>query len=297
MKKILLLLILTFFSTNSYAEKLHVIMAGSAGGTNNAFNKELIKDLSEFYDIISVPGQSMVKGGQIYTNTNKDSVFVMTQSSSLNAIHQTLGEEPVLEPTSESSFMFAITYFKTMCVKKGNNLEQLFNSGNTLKIGLTDSAKVNEKYIRNLNRITNSKNIMVPYNSSGKQSQGLITGDIDVALLNEAKAKKFTASDQMTCNYTTNKDGGNGYDSLVNKVQDDWFGWQYHGILFGHLKNTTEEFSKEFHITVTKIINDPNSNSYKKLRKNGWFALDLSQTELHQLYNENFDQTLTFLED
>jgi hypothetical protein len=59
MKKILVLLILTFFSTNSYAEKLHVIMAGSAGGTNNAFNKELIKDLSEFYDIISVPGQSM----------------------------------------------------------------------------------------------------------------------------------------------------------------------------------------------------------------------------------------------
>ena len=63
------------------------------------------------------------------------------------------------------------------------------------------------------------------------------------------------------------------------------------------LLNTTEKFSKEFHIIVTKIINDPNSNSYKKLRKNGWFALDLSQAELHQLYNQNFNQTLTFLRD
>ena len=37
MKKTLLLLILTFFSTNSYAEKLHVIMACSAGGTTSNF--------------------------------------------------------------------------------------------------------------------------------------------------------------------------------------------------------------------------------------------------------------------
>lgn len=277
-------------------EKITIILAGSPGGTFNAFNAELIKDLEEAgYEVQTQPGESMVKGGQIYSTMTKENVFVFLPSSQLNAEDDLVDREHTVNTTKKENFMFGVVNYKSLCVKSGTDLDSVFNTGNALKIGMNEGERINDKYVERWNKVTKSKNIMVPYNSSGKQIKGLVTGDIDVTLVNEAKALRFSREGLVTCNYTTNANGGNGFDPLTTKINDNWFGWTYEYLLLGHLKNSDAEFSRRFHAVVTAIINDPTSNAGKKIVKNGWFAQDLSQKELEKRYKKVYEATYKLL--
>ena len=277
-------------------EKVTVILAGSPGGTFNAFNIELIKDLEEAgYEVDAQPGESMVKGGQIYSNVKKENVFVFLPSSQLNAEDDLVNREHTVNTTKSENFMFGVVNYKSLCVKAGTDLNRVFNKGSALKIGMNEGEKINDKYVERWNKVTKSKNIMVPYNSSGKQIKGLVTGDIDVTLVNEAKALRHSKEGLVTCNYTTNPNGGNGFDPLATKINDYWFGWNYEYLLLGHLKNSSTEFSKRFHTVATAIINDPTSNAGQWIAKNGWFAQDLSQKELEKKYKKVYKATYKLL--
>jgi len=295
--KILSIILAFMLSISANAgEKITMILAGSPGGTFNAFNAELIKDLEEAgYDVDAQPGESMVKGGQIYSGLDKENVFVFLPSSQLNAEDDLVDREHTVNTTAQHNFMFGVVNYKSLCVKSGTDLNAVFNTGNALKIGMNEGERINDKYVERWNKVTESKNIMVPYNSSGKQIKGLITGDIDVTLVNEAKALRFSKEGIVTCNYTTNPNGGNGFDPLIAKINDSWFGWHYEYLLLGHLKNSDEEFSQRFHKVVTAIINDPTSNAGIKIAKNGWFAQDLSQEDLEKKYKEVYDATSKLL--
>jgi len=280
----------------SAGEKITMILAGSPGGTFNAFNAELIKDLEKAgYEVDAKPGESMVKGGQIYSDLDKKNVFVFLPSSQLNAEDDLVDREHTVNTTDENNFMFGVVNYKSLCVKSGTDLNTVFNTSNKLKIGMNEGEKINDKYVERWNKVTKSKNIMVPYNSSGKQIKGLVTGDIDVTLVNEAKALRFSKEGLVTCNYTTNPNSGNGFDPLASKINDSWFGWKYEYLLLGHLKNSDTEFSKRFHKVVTAIINDPTSNAGKKIAKNGWFAQDLSQKDLKKKYKKVYKATSKLL--
>lgn len=292
MKKITSIILFVLSLTAVKAETINYVMAGSAGGTFNAFNTELIKDLNAIgYSIQEQPGESMVKGGQIYSNETKSPVIVMLPSGQLNAEDVLVKRKETVSPVKKSDLLFGIAYYKVLCVKEGNSLEKVFASNSELKIGMGDGEKMNNKFVDRLNQLTNSKNIMVPYSSSGKQIQGLVTGDIYVTLVNEAKAIQHTKEKQVSCNYTQNSKGGHGYEPLAKKIKDNWVGWQYEILLLGHIKNVDSATKIKLHKDITNIINDPNSNAGKKIAKNGWFALALNQQDLMKKYKNSFDST------
>lgn len=297
-KKIIAFSIAILLSVSAMAaeKKITVILGGSAGGTLNSFSEELVKDLAQAgYEVDAQPGESMVKGGQIYSSLEGRNAFLFVPSAQINAEDALVKRDPTVSPVKTENMAFAIVNYKVLCAKSGTDLERVFNSGNSLKIGMNEGEKINNKYVDRLNKVTKSKNIMVPYNSSGKQITGLVTEDIDITLVNEAKALRHSKEGQVTCNYTTNPNGGNGFDSLSSRIGDNWFGWSYEYLLVGHIKSDNAEFTKEFHKAVTAIINDPNSNSGKKIAKNGWFALDLSQKDLTKRYNSVFTSTQKLL--
>ena len=290
------LLAITFSFSAIAAEKVTVILGGSAGGTLNSFNAELVKDLEQAgYDVDAQPGVSMVKGGQIYSSLKGKNAFLFVPSAQINAEDDLVKRDLTVSPVQTENMAFAIVNYKALCTKSGTDLDRVFNSGNSLKVGMNEGERINDKYVDRLNKVTKSKNVMVPYNSSGKQITGLVTGDIDVTLVNEAKALRHSKEGQVTCNYTTNPNGGNGFDPLSGKISDKWFGWSYEYLLVGHIKSDDAEFTKEFHKTVTAIINDPSSNSGKKIAKNGWFALDLSQKDLMKRYKSVYKDTQKLL--
>ena len=292
MKKITSIILFVLSLTAVKAETINYVMAGSAGGTFNAFNTELIKDLNAIgYSIQEQPGESMVKGGQIYSNETKSPVIVMLPSGQLNAEDVLVKRKETVSPVKKLDLLFGIAYYKVLCVKEGNSLEKVFDSNSELKIGMGDGEKMNNKFVDRLNQLTNSKNIMVPYSSSGKQIQGLVTGDIYVTLVNEAKAIQHTKEKQVSCNYTQNSKGGHGYEPLAKKIKDNWVGWQYEILLLGHIKNVDNATKIKLHKDITNIINDPNSNAGKKIAKNGWFALALDQQDLLKRYKNSFDST------
>lgn len=297
MKNIFAILVAIMFSVSAMAaDKVTVILGGSAGGTLNSFNAELIKDLEKAgYDVDAQPGESMVKGGQIYTGLEGKNTFLFVPSAQINAEDDLVKRDLTVSPVKTGNMAFAIVNYKSLCAKAGTDLDRVFNSGNSLKIGMNEGERINDKYVDRLNKVTKSNNVMVPYNSSGKQIKGLVTGDIDVTLVNEAKALRFSKEGQVTCNYTTNPNGGNGFDALSSRIADSWFGWEYEYLLVGHIKSDDAKFRKEFHKAVTQIINDPNSNAGKKIAKNGWFALDLSQRDLKKRYNSVFKATQKLL--
>ena len=298
MKKIIfafVFFILTTITVNA-KETLQYVLAGSPSGTFNSYNAELIKDLNEYYNVVTIPGQSEVKGGRIYESINKGAVFVMVRSGLLNGRSKSSGSEPAISTVDKNFLIMGIRYYKALCILPGRNVsETVLSEGNTLKIGLDDGVKVGNKFVDNLNRVTNSQNIFVPFRGSGKNVQGIITGDTDVGLINEAKAAKFIASGQISCDLSTNPNGGNGFKSLKSQLNDDWFGWEYGNLILGQVKNVDKEFAKELHATILKIYQDPNSNASKRLKKNGWFGLTIEQDELFDAYQENFDHTIKLL--
>ena len=275
--------------------KLNVVMAGSPGGTFNSFNKELVKDLEQFYDVTKIPGRSEIKGNALFHSIKGDATYIMTVTAFQNARTQSQ-KLPEFHPNLQSSYMvMGISYYKAICVAAGKNVDDVFKAGGSLRMGLTEGIGPSNKYVDNLNKLFNTKHIMVPYRSSGKLATALITGEVDLSLLNEAKALKFMKSNQVTCNYTQNPNGGNGFLSLKDKVNDSWFGWKYAHFLVGHVKNVDGAFSKQLHKTILAFYRDPNSNASKKLKANGWFGETLSQDGIFKKYKSVFNDTIELL--
>lgn len=274
---------------------LNVVMAGSPGGTFNSFNKELVKDLEQYYNVTKLPGQSELKGNKLFHSIDDEATYVMTKTGFHNARTQSEGKE-TFHPNLQSDFMvMSISYYKAICVAGGKDVDDVFKSGGNMKIGLTEGVGPSNKYVDNLNRVTGSNHVMVPYRSSGKTSAAVITGELDAVLINEAKALKFMKTGQLACKYTQNPDGGNGMLSLKDKVNDDWFGWKYSHYLIGHVKNVDAAFAKQLYETILAIYRDPNSNSFKKLKANGWYGETLSQSDIFARYQGSFKDTAELL--
>ena len=62
------MLLLTFSNIAVAKDKLNVIMAGSASGSYNSFNNEVVKDLANHYDLNIIAGQSESKGVRMFEN-------------------------------------------------------------------------------------------------------------------------------------------------------------------------------------------------------------------------------------
>jgi tripartite-type tricarboxylate transporter receptor subunit TctC len=285
------------FTTVSAADKpdLNVVMAGSASGTFNSFNKVLVSDLEKFYNITKVPGGSEIKGNKIFQQTDSNPVYVMTKTGYQNARSAVEGNGDFHPGVSAGNMVLAISYYKTICMAAGKDIESIFTKGSSLKIGLTEGITPSNKYVANLNRIVGSNHIMVPYKSSGKSATGVITGDIDAVLLNEAKALKILKGGQLTCKYTQNPAGGNGFKPLTTRINDDWFGWTYRHLLLGHVKHVSNAFAKTLYTRIQAIMSDPKSNTSMKLKKNGWYGEVMSQEDMFKTYEQAYDNTTNLL--
>ena len=292
---IVVMLFLLFANTAIAKDKLNVIMAGSASGSYNSFNNEVVKDLANHYNLNIIAGQSESKGVRMFENFTSGPVYAMVRAGFHNALSALTDHTLTITGLNSHSFVMGIRIYKAFCVKAGNSLEDIFKSGNKLKIGLSDGDKINGKFLENFNRVTNSQNIFVPYDSSGKQTQGVIVGDTDAVLLNVSKSQKFSKKGQITCNYTTNPQGQSGWTSLQQKVNDAWFGWSYSDLLLGTVKNANPAFTKNLHAVFTQIIADPTSHTAKKIAKNNWFSVDMSQADMEGQYKANYTNTKNYI--
>ena len=289
-------LVAASFTPASSADKpeLKFVMAGSASGTFNSFNKVLITDLEKYYDVTKVPGGGSIKGNKIFQRTDDVPMYVMTKTGFQNGRVKAEGNPEFHPGVRANRMVLAISYYKTMCVAAGNDIEKIFAKG-SLKIGFDEGIAPSNKYIANFNRIAGSSHIMVPYKSSGKGAGAVITGDLDAYLLNEAKALKFSKSGQLTCQYTQNPAGGNGWKPLKARVNDDWFGWSYTHFLIGHVKNVDDAFADTLYTRIQAIMSDPKSATSIKLAKNGWFGEIMSQADMMKTYEQAYDDTINLM--
>lgn len=276
-------------------EKLNIIMAGSPSGSYNSFNNEVVKDLANYYDLNIIPGQTEAKGIRMFEKFTSGPVYAMIKVGFHNALSDLTDHTLTITDLNSNSFVMGVLVYKAFCVKAGNSLEDVFKSGNKLKIGLVFGDTMNKKFMENFNRVTNSQNIFVPYDSSGKQTKGVIVGDTDAIVLNVSKSQKFSKKGQITCNYTTNPKGQSGWSPLQQKVNDAWFGWSYSDLLLGTVKNANAAFTKKLHAVFAQIIGDSASHTAKKIAKNNWFSVAMSQADIEKLYKVNYTNTKNYL--
>jgi hypothetical protein len=300
MKKIMtvLLTVLLSFTMSAQAKQkpqLSIVMAGSPAGTFNAFNNEIAKDLAKYYTITKIPGQSEIKGNAVYQSITDRPVFIMTKTGFHNARTKSEGQ-PIFHSNLNKNFMvMGISYYKVLCRAAGKDIEEIFKPGARLKIGFDEGVGPSNKYIANFSRVNKSDHIMVPFKSSGKGAQAIITGDIDAYLINITKALKFTESKQFSCQYTQDPDGGFGWKPLKDRMNDNWFGWTYSHFLIGHVKNVDRKFAGELHKNILAIFNDPNSHASKRLKSGGWVGEKLSQDQIFARYQSAYENTLDLL--
>ena len=285
----------TLFGLSAQAEKptFSYVLAGSPSGTFNSFNKELIKDLSKYYNVIAVPGQSEVKGTVVFKKINGPA-YVMVRSGMLNAKQSIKDKTPVISDIKPSSMVMGIGYYKTLCVKAGKSVDKvLLSNGSGVKIAFSDGVSVSTKFLDNLNRVTGSDNTMVPYKGSGASVQGVIIGETEGVMVTEAKTPKYISKGQISCKYSTNS---NSKNSLSSRLKDSWFGWSYGNLAFGHTKNMSVEESTLLHKLITEILADPTTHAGAKARKNMWDIKNVSQSDLYSMYGKSKEDTVNLLD-
>jgi len=278
MKKILsLLLSLMILSGGVYANEkpeLTVVMAGSVGGTFNKFNAQFVKDLEKYYDVKTIPGNSESKGYKIYQNITDRPVYVGVKSAFHSAIQKLQGKEQWVGDHTQHYWVLGAKFYRAVCVRNTDNVDTLFFGTNQKnKIAFTDGVDFGNKFIEKLNIQTKSANVMVPYNSSGKSVQGLITGDLDITFVNEGTALKHWRDKNINCKYTSNPNGGNGLTPLHTKMDDPWVGFKLTYVMHGEVKNVSKEFAEELNANIQEIMSDPNSYTSKRLKVTGWDPL------------------------
>ena len=219
MKKIAVFLVLCFFTVTAQAkDKLGIVFAGSLGGSFNKFNSALSQDLSQWYDIEEIStGGSSTKGGKIFSSIDDRAVFMMSETAKRNVVNAIKGKEPFVVGVSAQNLVWGGKYYKSLCTLKDGEFtpDDAFVEGNALKVAISDGPKMGNHIFDNFNRIVKTNHSIVPYSGSGKQLAALQTSDVDIALINDAKAVRGVKEGTLNCDYSTNPSGGNMANSLA----------------------------------------------------------------------------------
>ena len=295
---ITMILVTLFFATNSYADKkeLTIINGGAPGGTYPQLNEALVKDLSPFYNIKVIGESSDSRGYKTFENIKDRPIFVNSRTAFFSGVKVSKGEKPLISDAKKHYIVMGTTYNRAVCAQKGKDVDTLlFGKGGSLKIASSDGIVFGNKFVSKLNAQTNSKHVMVPYNGSGKLVKGLITGDVDIIVVNLGRGIKSMKNGTIGCKYTTSPFAVAGLEPLAPKMKDKWAGFQLTYTLSGEVKNVSPSFAKELNAHLTKILSDPKSNTSKKLNGWSWSYLKLDVDGLRKQWTESFQNTVTIL--
>jgi len=299
MKKITLLVILCLFTVTAQAkEKLGIVFAGSLGGSFNKFNSALVKDLSKWYDIEEIStGGSSTKGGKIFSSINDRPVFMMSETAKRNVVNAIKGKGPFVNGVSSENLVWGGKYYKSLCTVKDGKYtpDDAFVSGKSLKVAISDGPKMGNHIFDNFNRVVNTDHSIVPYSGSGKQLAALQTSDVDIALINDAKAVRGVKEGTLNCNYSTNPSGGNMENSLSAKLQDDYAGFKFGYMMTGHVKNMSDEQTELLHKRISGLFKSNKSKTGPLVQNNGWIVDIYTQQQLEDLFEENKRDLSVFL--
>ena len=299
MKKIAVFLVLCFFTVTAQAkDKLGIVFAGSLGGSFNKFNSALSQDLSQWYDIEDIStGGSSTKGGKIFSSINDRAVFMMSETAKRNVVNAIKGKGPFVVGVSAENLVWGGKYYKSLCTLKsgGYTPDDAFIEGNALKVAISDGPKMGNHIFDNFNRIVKTNHSIVPYSGSGKQLAALQTSDVDIALINDAKAVRGVKEGTLICDYSTNPSGGNMANSLSGKLQDDYAGFKFGYMMTGHVKNMTQDQIQLLYQRINSLFESESSNVAPLVKNNGWIVEIYTQKQLQDLFEENKKDLSTFL--
>jgi len=298
-KKIIFTLLTSFIiTTGSHAGKidLTIINAGAPGGTYSKLNDALIKDLGKFYNINVIGADSESKGHKVFQSIEDRPVYVNSRTAFFSGVNVTKKEKPLINDSKKHYIVFAGKFNRAVCVQKNKDVDTLlFGKEQSLKIASSDGVIFGKKFVAKLDAQTNSKHIMVPYNGSGKLIKGLITGDVDIIVVNQGSAIKQWKDGNINCKYTTNPSSGQGLQPLYKKMQDPWAGFKLTYTLYGEVKNVSSSFAKDLNTRISQILSDPNSNTTKKISQLGWSSLIADIEGLRKDWKESYQDTVDIL--
>lgn len=299
MKKILVLALLSLLTVSANAkDKLGIVFAGSLGGSFNKFNAALAKDLSEWYDIEEIStGGSSTKGGTIFTAINDRSIFMMSNTAKRNVVHKIKGKEPFVKNVSADTLVWGGKFYKSLCTLKDGDYtpDDLFVKGKSLKVAVSDGPKMGRHIFNRFNAVAGTQHNIIPYSGSGKQLAALQTSDVDVALINDAKAVRGVKSGTLNCNYSTNPNDINMEQSLQSKLNNDYPGFKFGYMMTGHVKNMDAEQIGLLYQRINKLFASSDSAVAPLVKKNGWVVEPYTQEQIKDMYDENMQDLRTFL--
>jgi hypothetical protein len=291
MKKIMVFLVLCFFTISAQAkDKLGIVFAGSLGGSFNKFNSALVQDLSKWYDIEEIStGGSSTKGGKIFSSINDRPVFMMSETAKRNVVNAIKGKGPFVDGVSSKNLVWGGKYYKSLCTVKDGKYtpDDAFVKGNSLKVAISDGPKMGNHIFDNFNRVVKTDHRIVPYSGSGKQLAALQTSDVDIALINDAKAVRGVKEGTLICDYSTNPSSGNMKNSLSSKLQDDYAGFKFGYMMTGHVKNMSKAQTELLHERISSLFKSGNSKAGPLVQNNGWIVEIYTQEQLEDLFEEN----------
>ena len=299
MKKITILLFLCLFTFTAQAkDKLAIVFAGSLGGSFNKFNSALAQDLSQWYDIEEIStGGSSTKGGKIFSSIDDRPIFMMSETAKRNVVNAIKGKEPFVDGVSYKNLVWGGKYYKSLCAIKGGKYtpDDAFVKGNSLKVAISDGPKMGNHIFDNFNRVVGTDHSIVPYSGSGKQLAALQTSDVDLALINDAKAVRGMKEGTLVCDYSTNPGGGNMANSLSSKLQDDYAGFKFGYMMTGHVKNMSSAETRLLHKRINTLFESDDSAVGPLVQNNGWIVEIYTQKQLEDLFEENKKDLSIFL--
>lgn len=299
MKRLFIFLVLCMFTVTAQAkDKLGIVFAGSLGGSFNKFNSALAKDLSQWYDIEEIStGGSSTKGGKIFSSIDDRPIFMMSETAKRNVVNAIKGKEPFVDGVSSENIVWGGKYYKSLCTVKGGKYtpDDAFVKGNSLKVAISDGPKMGNHIFDNFNRVAGTDHSIVPYSGSGKQLAALQTSDVDVALINDAKAVRGMKEGTLICDYSTNPSGGNMKNSLSSKLQDDYAGFKFGYMMTGHVKNMSVAETQLLHKRINMLFKSQESTVGPLVQNNGWIVNIYTQEQLEDLFEENKKDLSIFL--
>lgn len=181
MKTILLTLIMLLFASNSFAERITILNNGKPGGSFNA-RTQMYKDGLEAqgFDVIYENVGKISQAVKIFKETNKPTIMVYStnQSYTQDLFH-----------TKDN--LILLEYEQPMWVCKANTAigkqsQLTVAHGKGYDTGL-------------LSEILGSGIVLIPYKNSSAILNGMLAGDVDVAVNNQGKSLKYAASGQGKC--------------------------------------------------------------------------------------------------
>ena len=288
MKKIMLTMLISLFALANSAqakETLSIIFAGSATGSVNKFNTDLSKELSKWFTVKELPGGSTTKGIKIYNSIN-DVALLYTRGALHNAKSKIKGEKDQLDINKKNT-LISLEIYDMVCVAKGNGSagNTLATKGASMKIGMSDSGDKMKMFVNKLNSATGSTNNVIPFKGSGEVVQGLITGDLDVGVMNPITASKGVASGTIDCDTSTNPTATKDTKALADIISTKWFGWSDSKHYLIIVKNADAKLTKDLKEKINSLVADENSLVGKRLSNAFAVPNYESSSKLYKIYN------------